>query len=89
MCGNFLATHFYVKSILANGRVSKTGILTILEALTKCRNWLKPYFSGAETVKVANFETPDSQKLISRKILVAGKFYKFHTVGQKRNFERI
>ena len=42
-------------------------------ALTKCKNSLKPNFRGAKTVKIADFESPDSQKLISRKFLETGK----------------
>jgi len=58
-----------VKSLLAKYRVSKTGILTDLEALnvdflsisalTKCTNSLKLNFRGAETRKTAYFEAPD------------------------------
>ena len=41
--------------------------------LTKCKISLKSNFRGDETGKVAGFETPDWEKLISRKIWVAGK----------------
>ena len=40
----------------------------------------KPNFRGAETVEIADFEAPDSQHLISRKIWEAGKLPNFHTV---------
>ena len=53
----FLPFIFSVKSILANSIVSKTEMLTIY-AQTKL----------TKTVKIADFETPDSQKLISPKI---------------------
>ena len=41
--------------------------------LTKCKISLKSNFRGDETGKVASFETPDWEKLISRKVWVAGK----------------
>ena len=37
-------------------------------------------FRGAETVKIAYFEAPNLQNLISRKIWMAKKFRCFHTV---------
>ena len=37
----------------------------------QCNNSPQPKFSDAETVKIAGFETPYLQKLISRKIQVA------------------
>ena len=72
-----------MKSILVDFKSSKTVILTILEplnAVEKCKNSLKPNFRGADKLKIAGFKTPDSQKLISRKILVVGKLPNFHTV---------
>ena len=67
-----------MKSISANSRALKTGILSELEemnfdfeyfsVLTKCNNLLKQNVRGIKSVKLVDFETPDSQKLISRKI---------------------
>ena len=74
----FLPLRFYVKSFFDDFRVSKTAILSILEALNvdfgKCLNFLKPEifqnqkFRASKTGKMADFELVDSPKLISRKI---------------------
>ena len=75
---NFLPLRFYVKSFFDDFRVSKTAILTILEALNvdfgKFLNFLKPEIHqnlksrASKTGKIADFELVDSPKLISRKI---------------------
>ena len=49
-------------------------------AMTKFKISLKLRFRGAETVKITDFETLKSQKLISRKILVTGNLLKLNTV---------
>jgi len=74
----FLPLRFYVKSILAIFRSSKTAILTILEALkilysaisalANCKNFLKQKFRSAETITKVDLEIPSSQEMISRKI---------------------
>ena len=47
----------------------------------KCKNSQKLNFKGAENVNLAYFETLDSQKLISRKMLLVEKLLNFHTVS--------
>ena len=82
----FLPQRFYVKSTLAKFRVSKTAILTILKdekvfSSVKIQKFTKETkFKGADTVKIADFENPHLQKLISRKIWVVEKLPNFHTV---------
>ena len=74
-CGNFRIflppLIFYVISILTKCRVSKNGILTILEALnfnfvtfsslTKCKNSLKPNFRGVDCWSCQNSRFWDSR----------------------------
>ena len=80
-CGkmtNFLPLRFYVKSFFDDFKVSKTAILTILEALNvdfgKFLNFLKAEIyqtqesKASKTGKMVDFEIVDSPKLISRKI---------------------
>ena len=75
-----------MKSTLAKFRVSKTAILTILKdekvfSSVKIQKFTKETkFKGADTVKIADFENPHLQKLISRKIWVVEKLPNFHTV---------
>ena len=74
----FLPLRFYVKSLFNDFRVSKTAILTILEALNvdfgKFLNFLKAEIyqnqksRASKTAKMADFELLDSPQLISRKI---------------------
>ena len=75
---NFLPLRFYVKSFFDDFKVSKTAILTILEALNvdfgKFLHFLKTEIyqnqksRASKTAKMTDLELLDSQKLISRKI---------------------
>ena len=69
--------HSYLREIKFSEMQSQS-----ISALTKCKKkFLKPYFRGSKTVKKADFDTTDWQKLISRKFYLAGKLPNFHTVG--------
>ena len=75
---NFLPLRFYVKSFFDDFRVSKTAILTILEALNvdfgkflhflKAKIYQNKKSRASKTVKMVDFELLDSPKMISRKI---------------------
>ena len=68
---NCLQLIFYAKSISSKSTVSKTGILTILEALNfdlhivnsssdkNVKNSQLPNFRGTETLKIVNLEYPN------------------------------
>ena len=80
----FLPLRFYVKLILADFRRSETAILTIFEALIfnffetfifeNVKNSQKCKIQGCLNGQSRRFRGFNSQKLILRKILVAGKF---------------
>ena len=84
----FLTLWFYVKSILADFRMSKTVVLTILEGLkfellgishlkmSKVSKNSK--FRAAQMLKMAVFGASKWHKLISRKTWVAEKAWNFH-----------
>ena len=76
-CGkiNFLPLTFYVKSFFDDFKVSKTAILTILDALNvDFGNFWKAEICqiqksrASKTAKMADLDLLDSPKLISRKI---------------------
>ena len=90
-CAIFLALWFYVKSILADFRRSKTANLTILEALNFdfwkyftlgfskiLKNWKS---RAVQMVKMGVFRASKWPKLISRKIWVAKKIRFPHRVS--------
>ena len=91
-CGNlanFLPLRFYVKSVLAAFKRSKTAVLNILEALnfdiseiTHLKMLKIPKnskFRAAKTVTKV-FRGLKMTKLISHNFWVAGKFLNFHNV---------
>ena len=80
--------HSYLREIkfsemqsLKNWHLDSFTDFQSISALTKCKKFLKPNFRGSKTVKKADFDTTDWQKLISRKFYLAGKLPNFLTVG--------
>ena len=90
----FLPLWFYVKSIVADFRRSKTAVLTILEAMTfdfwknfmleNVKNSQK--FNKLQMVRIAVFGASKLPKLISRKIYVAEKSWIIHIVDYHTQF---
>ena len=61
----FLPLRFCVKTILTISEALKIFwfLVNSTLAMIKCKDSLKPYFRGAKTLKIADFETLESQKL--------------------------